>query len=85
MAGRDDIKAILTKAFNAVDKDGNGYIDPTELKSVITTYYQNSKKPHDDAKIEEDSTKFFTSVDRDDDKKVTLDEFMQYFLNHFCH
>lgn len=55
MTGRDDIKAVLTKAFNTVDTDGNGYIDSTEIKAVLSAYYQNSKKSQDPAKIEEDA------------------------------
>lgn len=83
-SGRDDIKAILMKAFKAVDRDGNGFIDRNELKDVLTSFYQSSKKPYDAAKLEEDSNKFFLTVDRNDDQKVTLEEFVQYYLGHFC-
>jgi len=55
MTERDDIKAVLTKAFKSVDKDGNGWIDAAEIKTVLTAYYQSNKKPYDAAKLEEDT------------------------------
>jgi Ca2+-binding EF-hand superfamily protein len=37
----DKFNLVLKRSFNAVDKDKSGYLNVTEMESVIATFYQD--------------------------------------------
>jgi len=73
----------LTKAFNQVDTDKSGSIESGEIEAVLRAYYKSSGKTVDDTKIRSEAAAFLNEVDKNKDKKVNLEEFIDYFLQ-FC-
>ena len=41
---KNPVKALLLKAFNAIDRDKSGYIDEAELREFISTVSLHLKK-----------------------------------------
>ena len=80
MASFADAKAMMTKAFLDMDKDGNGYIDMWEVEQVFREYYKKKGKTIDYEQMKEKVVKFMNKVDQNGDKQISLDEFLEYFL-----
>jgi Ca2+-binding EF-hand superfamily protein len=78
-----EAKAALTKAFQQVDTDKSGTIDSAELEKVLQSYYKSSGKTADAAKIKSEAAAFLKEVDKNNDKQVNLEEFIDYFMQ-FC-
>lgn len=57
----------IVKAFNFFDGDKNGYLDINEIKYLLC----NRGEKLSEAEVE----KFFKSLDKNNDGKITLDEF----------
>jgi len=83
MADCKNAEAALTKAFRSVDLDHSGSIDTAEVEKVLEAYYKHSGKPIDHAKIKNESAAFMRDVDKNKDNKISLDEFVKYFMQ-FC-
>ena len=64
-----DQTAEMREAFKIFDRDGNGYIDLRELKTVIT----RMGEPLSD----EEATEIFKAADLNGDGKLDYDEFVQ--------
>ncbi|GAV71375.1 EF_hand_5 domain-containing protein, partial [Cephalotus follicularis] len=58
----------LRKAFSYFDKDGNGYIEPDELRNALM-----EDGPEDCTDVEND---IFQEVDTDKDVRISYDEFV---------
>merc|ERR1712152_61148 len=67
-----DQTAEMREAFKIFDRDGNGYIDLRELKTVIT----RMGEPLSDKEAEE----IFKVADLNGDGKLDYDEFVQMIL-----
>jgi len=78
-----DAEKGLREAFKAVDKDNSGSIDAKEVEAILVKYYQDKKKPCDQAKLKKDVQSFLADVDKNHDSKVSLDEFLKYFMQYF--
>jgi len=78
-----DAEKGLRAAFQAVDKDNSGSIDAKEVEAILVKYYQDKKKPCDQAKLKKDVQSFLADVDKNHDSKVSLDEFLKYFMQYF--
>jgi Ca2+-binding EF-hand superfamily protein len=84
MAAFLDDKAILTSAFNSMDKDGDGFLDHFEIHAVFTSYYNTKLEKGNKLDYEKLTTKvmkFMRKVDKNGDGKISLSEFIDYFMN----
>lgn len=61
-----------TRMFNSIDKDGNGYITPEELKQDWKEKGINLSDKSIDALIK--------NFDMDDDKNITIDEYLNALI-----
>ncbi|XP_077987326.1 calmodulin-alpha-like [Glandiceps talaboti] len=59
----------LKEAFNVFDKDGDGYINPTELRQIMSNL---GEKMSDD-----EFKEMLAEIDEDGDGRVSYDEFVQ--------
>jgi len=80
---KEQVKTALTKAFRAVDLDHSGTIDVAEVEKVLEAYYKHSGKQCDPAKLRKEAADFLKDVDKNQDHKVSMEEFIQYFMQ-FC-
>lgn len=78
-----DVRAKLARAFQEVDSDHSGSIDSVELEKVLTSYYKATGRQVDCSKIKREAAAFLKDVDKNNDKKISQEEFIQYFLK-FC-
>jgi len=76
-------KAKLEQAFHEVDTDHNGHIDGHELEKVLFAYYQAVGQQPNAAKIKTEAAAFMKEVDKNNDHKISLQEFTNYFMQ-FC-
>jgi len=76
-------KEALTKAFNEVDTDKSGSISAGEIEKILVAYYKHSGKPVDHSKITSEGQAFIRDVDKDKNGTISLDEFVNYFMQ-FC-
>jgi len=85
MAGcnKADMTAKLTKAFQEVDRDHSGSLEANELEMVLKAYYKSVGKQADQATIASEVSGFMRDVDKNHDNKISLDEFVKYFMQ-FC-
>lgn len=79
MATKQEIRQALTEAFKAFDLDGSGSINSSELKNVITKFYNDTKKPGKPADIDKQVQEFIQLVDKNKDGKVEQSEFVNFF------
>lgn len=75
-----DAKAILTRAFRDMDKNGDGYLDGFEVAEVFKKYYAEKGKKVDFEQLTKKVLEFMNKVAKKDKKLITLDEFLAYFL-----
>ena len=68
-----DQTAEMREAFKIFDRDGNGYIDLKEMKTVIT----RMGEPFTDKEADE----LFKSADIDGDGKLDYDEFVKMIMD----
>eukprot|EP00471_Norrisiella_sphaerica_P001185 CAMPEP_0184485008 /NCGR_PEP_ID=MMETSP0113_2-20130426/6661_1 /TAXON_ID=91329 /ORGANISM="Norrisiella sphaerica, Strain BC52" /LENGTH=164 /DNA_ID=CAMNT_0026866253 /DNA_START=32 /DNA_END=526 /DNA_ORIENTATION=+ len=57
------------KAFQSIDKDGNGYISLDEIRYFLTVLYDMKDPPEEEVK------KLMTAFDKNKDGKVSYEEF----------
>ena len=78
MADQDHLLEVVRRVFKKFDEDGNGYIDPSELKHLLEETYRGLgiKKVITDRDVEH----YLNLVDSNHDGKVSLQEFENLFL-----
>jgi calmodulin len=59
----------LNEAFKVFDKDGNGYINAEELRTMMATFGQNMSEEEIDAMIE--------AADTNNDQQIQIEEFVK--------
>lgn len=69
----EEQKAKVKEMLQALDKDNSGFLDHEELKTGMLQIYAEM----DFKCTDEDVTKMMESVDKDQDGKVNLEEFMK--------
>jgi len=69
----------LTKAFHEIDKNGSGFIDRSELESAFGAAFRASGKPVDDAEVKRACEGIMKRLDKNNDDKVSLEEYIQYY------
>jgi len=84
MAQKADIMAKLTRAFQEVDKDHSGSLEVSELELVLKSYYKSVGKPFDQTKISTEVASFVKEVDKNHDNRISMDEFVKYFMQFCC-
>jgi Ca2+-binding EF-hand superfamily protein len=77
-----DVKDVLTKLFKEVDKDNSGQLDKNEVEAALKKFYSGPdvKNKWDDARVKKETADFFKSADKNNDSKVTLKEFIDYYV-----
>jgi len=81
MAGFMDDRAILKCAFESMDKDGDGFLDPFEIEQVFRKYYESKGKSIKYEQLKNKVLAFMRKVDVSGDGQISLDEFLAYFTN----
>ncbi|RNA07943.1 calmodulin 5 [Brachionus plicatilis] len=71
----DSLMDEYTRMFNSIDKDGNGYITPEELKQDWSEKGINLSDRSIDALIK--------NFDMDDDKNITIDEYLNALVYRY--
>ena len=66
----DDLGAKAASAFLRYDRDRDGYIDRFEFQGLIEELVPERAK---------DASVAFDEIDKDDDKRLTFDEFMAWW------
>ena len=72
----DELKAIATELFTACDKDGSGFLEKAELRTVAGNLHAKITEGKADAKEfnEEKFEKGFSMMDKSGDGKISFDE-----------
>ncbi len=75
MATKEDIIMTANSVFESYDTDNSGFIDRSEMKTVVTTLFKkiNDKTICTDTRL----NKLFTNVDKNSDNKLGKKEFQQ--------
>jgi len=79
---QEQARKCLEVAFKEVDADNSGFIDVGEVERVLRTVYEapNFKgKKADDAQIKKEAADMISSMDQNNDNKVSLAEFITFF------
>jgi len=85
MANKTQAKEFLTKAFHEVDSNKSGFIEGKELENVLKYYYKSAGKQCPDCgKLKADTEAFMKKVDKNHDNKISLTEFLDYFMPLCC-
>jgi len=70
----DEVEAIIQDLFHKYDSDGNGYLDPTEFKSLMTDLQQRLEFPPDEV------YRFLAEADMNADGMIEYEEFIPLAL-----
>ncbi|XP_061565134.1 guanylyl cyclase-activating protein 2-like [Cololabis saira] len=79
---RGDLEHKLRWSFKVYDKDGNGYVDRSELRSIIDSIYRIKKCSKTDPvdshlTVDDVVDRILEAVDSDRDGHVSLEEFIR--------
>ncbi|XP_063327208.1 guanylyl cyclase-activating protein 2-like [Pelmatolapia mariae] len=79
---RGDLEHKLRWSFKVYDKDGNGYVDRNELRSIIDSIYRIKKISKDNTSdsylsVDEVVDRILAAVDTDGDGTVSMEEFIR--------
>jgi calmodulin len=77
-----ETRKCLESAFKEVDTDGSGFIDSAEVEKVLLSVYAapNYKgKKADHEQIKKEAAEMISSMDQNNDKKISLTEFIAFF------
>ncbi|XP_072550989.1 guanylyl cyclase-activating protein 2-like [Salminus brasiliensis] len=76
---RGDLEHKLRWSFKVYDKDGNGFVDRTELRAIVESIYCVKKVDRKEpvASLDEICERIFKVVDENGDGHITLDEFVE--------
>jgi hypothetical protein len=70
---RQELEEFMLKCFNSLDKDGNGYIEATELRAIS----KELGRELDSAEADE----CLKDIDINKDNKISYDEFAKWWLS----
>jgi EF-hand domain pair len=70
---RAELESVMIKAFKAFDKDGSGYIDATELRSIS----KDMGRELDPSEVDE----CMKDLDIDKDNRISYQEFSKWWLS----
>jgi len=71
--------ARLTKVFNEIDEDKDGTISMAELEKAFSAAFKGSGMPCTDNDVKKHCAAIMKALDKDNDSKITLDEYIQYY------
>ncbi|XP_008308346.1 guanylyl cyclase-activating protein 2-like [Cynoglossus semilaevis] len=79
---RGDLEHKLRWSFKVYDKDGNGYVDRNELRSIIDSIYKVKKGTKTDSSVVQQSVdevvdRLLLAVDTDGDGHINMEEFIR--------
>jgi len=70
----DEVELIIQDLFHKYDSDGNGYLDPTEFKSLMNDLQQRMDFPPDEV------LRFLAEADMNEDGMIEYEEFIPLAL-----
>lgn len=75
MATKEDIIITANSVFDSYDNDGSGYIDRSEMKTVVNTLFKqiNDKTICTETRL----NKLFSIIDKNNDQKLSKKEFRE--------
>ncbi|KAM8877524.1 guanylyl cyclase-activating protein 2-like [Synchiropus picturatus] len=78
---RGDLEHKLRWSFKVYDKDNNGYVDRSELRSIITSIYRIKAGSNSDVNlqstVDETVDRILQAVDSDGDGTINMEEFIR--------
>ncbi|XP_026233521.1 guanylyl cyclase-activating protein 2-like [Anabas testudineus] len=79
---RGDLEHKLRWSFKVYDKDGNGYVEKDELRSIIDSIYRLKRVSKTDTSepqftLDEVVDRILQAVDSDGDGKINMEEFIK--------
>jgi len=72
--------AVITKTFREMDTNKDGFLDGFEVEAVFKKYHEEMGQPIGWKQLKEEVSDFMKNVDDNGDKKISLGEFLDYFL-----
>jgi Ca2+-binding EF-hand superfamily protein len=72
----------LTKAYNEIDANHNGKISAKEIERSLVANYKKAGKPVDEAKLKAEVQEFIKAVDQNNDGRIQLNEFIDFFVKN---
>ncbi|KAM8761903.1 guanylyl cyclase-activating protein 2-like [Acanthopagrus schlegelii] len=76
---RGKLEDKLRWSFKVYDRDGNGCLDKQEVKHIVTiiSKLKRQSNPGDTVNIEEICERIFELVDKNNDSRISLEEFIE--------
>jgi len=77
-------REAVSRAFDEVDTNHNGFLEAGEVERVLQLYYKQHGKPCDANKCKKDTQELIKALDKNHDHKISKEEFVSFVVGQ-CH